>query len=102
MASVHHQLTGQFYRWEQRGRGWRVYGESVHPEPPFVPFDGHRLPDAPVVDDGRKPTFFSSLFRKVAAPSPPPPVVPEPDEEPEPQTLIRDSLVELQTSLPAR
>jgi len=42
--------------------------------------------------------FLSSLFRKKE----PPPVVPEAEEKPEPRILIRDSLVELHTSLPAK
>jgi hypothetical protein len=101
MASVNEQLSEQFYKWESRGRGWQVYGEPVYPEPPFVPFQGHFLPDTPVVDDGRRPTFLSSLFRKIAAPPEPPPVIPEPEEEPEPHSLVREKLIELQTSLPA-
>jgi hypothetical protein len=101
MATVHEQLSEQFYRWEQRGRGWQVFGEPVYPEPPFVPFDGHCLPNVPVADDGRKPTMLSSLFRKLSAPPEAPPVIPEPEEEPEPIPLVRDGLVELQTSLPA-
>jgi hypothetical protein len=101
MGTVHDQLSEQFYRWEQRGRGWQVYGEPVHPEPPFVPFDGHYQPEEPVIDDGRRPTFLSSLFRKIAAPPQPPPVTPEPQEEPEPTPLLRGKLVELHTSLPA-
>src|SRR6266700_1444524 len=98
MARIDDQLTEQFYLWEQRGRGWQVFEDPVHPEPPFIPFDGHFLPEMPVVDDGRRPTFLSSLFRKKE----PPPVVPEPEEEPEPRILIRDSLVELHTSLPEK
>jgi hypothetical protein len=100
MASVHEQLSEQFYKWESRGRGWQIFDEPVYPEPPFVPFRGHYLPETPVVDDGRRPTFLSSLFRKIAAPPEPPPVIPEPEEEPEPTALIRESLVELQASLP--
>ena len=98
MASVHEQLSEQFYKWESRGRGWQVFGEPVAPEPPFQFFRGYRLPDASVVDDGRKPTFLSSLFRKPT----PPPVVEEVEEEPEPTPLVRDSLVEFQASLPAK
>jgi hypothetical protein len=41
MPSVHEQLSEQFYQWETRGRGWQVFEEPVHPEPPFVPFHGH-------------------------------------------------------------
>ena len=78
-----------------------MYGEPLHPEPPFVPFPGHYQPGIPVADDGRRATFLSSLFRRIAAPQTPPPEIPEPEEEPEPTPLVRDSLVELQTSLPA-
>src|ERR1019366_9663856 len=102
MPPVHEQLSEQFYKWELRGRGWTVYGEPVQPEPPFVPFTGHYLPDTPIVDDGRRPSFLGSLVqglsRKLAPP--PAPVEPEPEEEPESQPLIRESLVELQASLP--
>jgi type IV secretion system coupling TraD/TrwB family protein len=101
MGSVHEQLSEQFYRWEQRGRGWQIHGEPVYPEPPFVPFYGHYLPDTSVVDDGRRPTFLSSLVRKLSVRPGPTPVIAEPEEDPEPQPLVRDDLVELQTSLPA-
>src|SRR5476649_218764 len=101
MSRLDEQLAAQFHQWELRGRGWQVFDEPVSPEPPFRPFRGHYLPDTPVVDDGRKPTFLSSLFRKVAAVPEPPPVIPEPEEEPEPTALVRDSLVEFQASLPA-
>ena len=55
--------------------------------------------ETPAIDDGRRPTFFSSLARKLARPTPPPEPV-EPEPEPEPTPLIRDSLVELQMALP--
>ena len=97
MPSVHEQLSEQFYKWETRGRGWQVFGEPVYPEPPFQPFHGHYLPETPAIDDGRRPTFLSSLFRKA---SPPPPVI-EVEEEPEPTPLVRDSLIEFQAALPA-
>jgi hypothetical protein len=106
MPSVHEQLTEQFRQWELRGRGWQVFPEPVSPEPAFVPFHGHYLLDTPVVDDGRKPTFLSSFVRKlsqtISTERVDPPVIAEPEEEPEPQPLVRDSLVELQTSLPAK
>src|ERR1051326_217604 len=103
MPSVHETLSEQFYRWEQRGRGWQVFDHPVAPEPPFVPFAF--TPQEPAVDDGRRPTILSSLFQKFSrkrsgepeAPS----VIHEPEEEPEPELLQRDSLVELQTFLPA-
>jgi hypothetical protein len=100
MPTAHEQLSEQFRKWELRGRGWQVFDEPVYPEPPFVPFDGHYLPEPPVVDDGRRPTFLSSLFRKVTAAPEPPPVLPEPEEEPEPTPLSRGDLAEFQASLP--
>ena len=99
MASVHEQLSGQFYKWESRGRGWQVFDEPVYPEPPFQLFNGYRLA-TPAVDDGRRPTFLSSLFRKVSQP-PPPAVIDEVEDEPVPTPLVRESLVEFQASLPA-
>ena len=78
----------------------------MYPEPPFIPFHGHYLPDTPTIDDGRQPTFLGSfvqkLSRKLITQPAPQPLEPEPEEEPEPEPLIRDSLVELQTSLPAK
>ncbi len=59
------QLTVHFYEWEQRGRGWDVWPFPVELEPPFVPFYYHYAPYIPPIDDGRKPTFLSSLVEKV-------------------------------------
>ncbi|MEI6196555.1 MAG: hypothetical protein WCS42_19715, partial [Verrucomicrobiota bacterium] len=102
MSRIHKQLSEQFRRWELRGRGWQVFGEPVQPEPPFVPFHGHFVPEAAVVDDGRRPTFLSSMVQKFSRTLAPPPVVveAEPEEEPEPQSLVRKRLIELQASLP--
>src|SRR5579859_4817106 len=104
MSSIDDQLSDQFHQWELRGRGWHVFPEPVYPEPPFVPFPGHYQPPAPAIDDGRKPTFLSSLVEKWSNKLSPevPPVIPEAEEEPEPTPLIRDSLVEFQASLPAK
>lgn len=105
MPTAHELVTAQFRRWELRGRGLAVFDEPVHPEPPFVPFVGYDLSQPPQQDDGRRPTFLSSLVRKlgrtIASEIPAPDVVPEPEGEPEPQPFVRDSVVELQTSLPA-
>ena len=102
MASIHEQLTSQFYKWESRGRGWRVFEEPVQLEPPFQAFNGYVLPEASVVDDGRVPTFLSSLYRKISQPPPPPAVIVEEEPESEPTQLLRESLVEFQASLPAK
>jgi hypothetical protein len=106
MPSVHEQLTEQFRQWELRGRGWQVFDGPVYPEPTFVPFYGHYLPDTPVVDDGRRPMLLSSFVRKlsqkISTERPTPPVIAEPEEGPEPVPLSREPLTELQTSLPAK
>ena len=105
MSRLDEQLSERFHAWEHRGRGWHVFDEPVQPEPPFRPFHGNYLPAAPPLDDGRRPTALSSFVQKLSqklSPKPPPiPVEPEPEAEPQPQPLIRDPLVELQTSLPA-
>lgn len=104
MSSVHDQVSKQFYAWEARGRGWRVFDGPVDPEPPFEPFVGYSL--APAIDDGRKPTALSSfiarLSRSLAKERPIIAEPPESDPEPEPSPLVREEeLVELQTTLPA-
>src|SRR5690242_17523697 len=106
MPSVHQQLTEQFRNWEIRGRGWEVFLQPVYPEPPFRPFPHHSLPEQPTIDDGRKPTLLSSLVRKlsqrIGTGQPTPPIITESEQAPEPAILIREPLVELQTSLPAK
>jgi len=100
-------LTRQFYEWERRGRGWQVWERPVALEPPFRPFLGYSIPQEPVVDDGCKPTFLSSLVQRLSKaiatkPPPQPPEVPEPEEEPEPTILEREAIVEFQVSLPPK
>ena len=103
MSTVHEQITARFYRWEQRGRGWQVYREPVYPEPLFVPFDGHFESEVSVIDDGRRSTLLSSLFRKLTGSQPQEaPAVSELEEEAEPTSLVRESLVEFQASLPEK
>jgi hypothetical protein len=104
MSRLDEQLTEQFHQWERRGRGWQVFDEPVCPEPPFRPFEGHYQPPTPAIDDGLRPTFLSSLVQKLSGKlsieAAAPPIIPEPEEEPEPTPLSRESLVELQASLP--
>ena len=55
-------LTTQFYTWEQRGRGWKLFDQPVHLESEFIPFFGHFLPETPEqMDDGVRPRFFPDL-----------------------------------------
>jgi hypothetical protein len=101
------QLTRQFYEWELWGRGWKLWDEPVHLEPPFRPFLGHYLSSQPqaTLDDGRSPTFFSSLadgIRSVFSRDRLPVSIEEPDNwEPE-APLFTDSgpLTEFQIALP--
>ncbi|MBI3735917.1 ATP-binding protein, partial [Candidatus Sumerlaeota bacterium] len=103
--------TEQFYDWERRGRGWRVWEESAYLEPPFRPFFHLPVNLTPPVDDGRRHTWASLLIEKVqdwmtgkrATPAP------EPIEagllalleEPEiPPYEDEEGLIELQVALP--
>ena len=56
------KLTSNFDQWEKRGRGWEYSGSVVDLEPVFGPFY-HRFGsnDSSPIDDGRHPTFLSSL-----------------------------------------
>ena len=104
MASIHEALSGQFHAWEERGRGWLVCDHPVFPEPPFIPFNGYAAPTG-VVDDGRRPTFLSSLVRGLSqslATTKPPILESSPIVEPEPEILEREALLELQFSFPAK
>ncbi|MEO8886670.1 MAG: type IV secretion system DNA-binding domain-containing protein [Mucilaginibacter sp.] len=59
--SVAQALTRQFYEWENIGRGWHKAAFAVDLEPPFVPFFGHFI-GGEIIDDGKSPTWLSSLF----------------------------------------
>jgi hypothetical protein len=106
MSPIEEKLSEQFYKWELRGRGWKVWDTPVSPEPPFRPFHGHFLPEQEAIDDGRKPTFLSSLVeslsRKLATAPRDCSKLPRPDDEPEPEALVRDPLIEVKTLLPAK
>src|SRR5690349_5637051 len=106
MSSIHERLSERFRRWEERGRGWQVFSDPVYPEPPFTPFPGHYLPEAGAVDDGRRPTFLSSLVqalsRKLSTEHVAPPALPDEIREPEPTSLIRYPPIEFQASLPEK
>src|ERR1022692_3437297 len=61
-------LTDQFYAWERRCRGWDVYPVPVELEPNFAPFFYHSVPEnlqVPYIDDGARPTLFSSLTKAI-------------------------------------
>lgn len=101
MSPIEEQLSAQFYAWELRGRGCEVHSAPVVLEPPFVPFHGYHLPEPSIVDDGRRPTFLSSLVKRLFDHTPPPEPEPEPEEEPAPDESNRESVVELAVFFPA-
>jgi hypothetical protein len=55
------QLTSQFYDWEERGRGWRLWPYPVELEPPFRPCRMRLQPPPAEYDDAKRQTLFSSL-----------------------------------------
>ena len=55
-------LTRQFYQWETRGRGWRLFPYPVELEPPFRPVYYFDDTQENPVDDGRVSTFFSRIL----------------------------------------
>ena len=58
-------LTANFYEWENRGRGWKVFDYAVDLEPPYTPFFTHRKPRE-YIDDSKRPTLFErfgALFK---------------------------------------
>jgi hypothetical protein len=106
MSDIHDQVSSRFYDWEQRGRGWRVVSEPVYPEPPFVPWRGHIPTTPPFKDDGYRPTLLSSLIQRLSRMSNAQEEVAgesvDTDSEPDPVELIRESLAEVQVTLPAK
>lgn len=104
MAWLDEEVSAQFSRWEERGRGWKLWPSPVELEPPFVPFQGYAPNMSQFADDGRRPNRITSALTKlglfVSKPEAPPP--PEEEPEPEPESLERSDLVELQLSLPRK
>ncbi len=64
-------LTNQFYEWERRGRGWTVAEYACDLEPPFSPFFGHFIEPGEIIDDGKRPSFWSALASGFTAPDKP-------------------------------
>lgn len=61
------RATEEFYDWELRGRGWRVWDYPVALEPPFRPFFFHGASThlSVAVDDGRYETTISRAFGRL-------------------------------------
>src|SRR5680860_1295965 len=52
-----------FYKWEEKGRGYLLYPYQVDLEPTFKPFF-HFFEKTEFVDDGKVPTFLERIFPK--------------------------------------
>ncbi len=75
MQSLSQQLTAQFYKWEQKGRGWQYFDGPVDLEPHFHPFFSHHIPQPSAIDDGKRHTLFSligEIFKTKPEPKPDP------------------------------
>lgn len=91
MMPLAEQLTAQFYRWEQRGRGWQCFAESVDLEPHFYPFFFHAAPPSTGhIDDGKQHTFLSWVADAFTSKPKPAPKSNTWDEEQEIEALVFD------------
>ena len=104
MARPDELISAQFAQWEQRARGWSVWPEPVHPEPPFGEFTGYNLsPTEPLHDDGRRPGLFASFFDGLQKKLNPEPVsIADEAPEPEPTPTETPLACEFVISLPAK
>lgn len=100
-------VTASFYAWEARGRGWMLSEYPVCLEPPFRPcFLLPGLTAQPrVQDDGKRPTFLSSLVEGVRSSFHTPEAIEapaEPFEEPAPYPAEESgSLIAFRLAVPA-
>ena len=61
MPSTIEHLTEDFYRWERRGRGWRLAPYPVELEPPYRPFFFRSMLAPHTRDDGKRPTAAAHI-----------------------------------------
>lgn len=104
MATIHEALSAQFQAWERQGRGLALLPYPVRPEPCFRPFAGYSLPPGFAVDDGRRPTVMSSLFRKLSEAwnqDENSPVLEAAEEDEVPEPFHREELMTLRLAFPA-
>lgn len=99
MSRVDELISREFARWEQRGRGWKVWPQPVRPEPAFEEFNGYHL-EAPPIDDSRHRGWLASLFESFEKKTPAPAPEAEP-VEPEPIPSDEPLVNEFVASLPA-
>jgi hypothetical protein len=65
-TSLVERISTSFSAWECRGRGWQLADYPVALEPPYRSFFLLPVPgvDHKHIDDGRRPTFLSSVFER--------------------------------------
>lgn len=98
MSSIEERVVQGFSNWVRRGQGLDIWDAPVDPEPAFAPFPGHLRGDIEEADDGRRPTFVSTLVRRLFEDS-----VPEPQEEadePVPEVAVDFPRSEFQVLVP--
>ena len=91
MSSIEERVVQVFSDWVRRGQGLDIWDAPVDPEPAFVPFPGHLRGSVEEPDDGRRPTFVSSLVRRLFE-----------DASPEPQEVADEPVPEIADESPRR
>ena len=82
MISLSEQLTAQFYRWEQQGRGWHYFEQAVDLEPDFYPFFFHYVPQQrEIIDDSKRHTLFSFIGEFIKGKTEPKPEIYQYEDE---------------------
>lgn len=101
MRGLSERYSNEFARWESRGRGISISEYPVRPEPLFSPFPGHGVDvDGELPDDGRRPTFVSSLVRRLSWTNGQVAAEPRTEEGQVPETFARDPAYEVRVFLP--
>lgn len=100
MNRIDEHQTEEFYRWELRGRGWKLFENPVELEPPFRAFRGYTSPPLSRRDDGRRHTRLSSFVQRLQQAGSESPREEEEVGEPDPASSEPRDLVEVQLTLP--
>ncbi|HEY4249179.1 MAG TPA: type IV secretion system DNA-binding domain-containing protein [Lacunisphaera sp.] len=100
MPSLDERITEQFRLWAYRGQGMELWDAPVSPEPAFVPFRGYDFGSEAIADDGRKPTFLSSVVRSLFS-APKRSGEDAPARQVMPRLFVRDEITEIQLLAPS-
>lgn len=80
--------TRAFFEWEIRGRGWVSYPYQVELEPPFRSFSHAETGSLPQIDDGKRPTWLSSMLSSFGTQKRHVEVLTEEESEPPPEPAV--------------